>query len=79
MTALTEADWGRIFAKSWTDENFRQAYEKDPRAAIKAHAESLNVDPDADFSFPAMPNHADPEKLKAIAEGSIDPEPMYCC
>lgn len=79
MTTLTNADWGRIFAKAWSDSDFRAAYEADPRAAVKKYAGELNLDPDAAFSFPPMPGHMDAEKAKAIAEGSADPEPMYCC
>ncbi|MEP5732071.1 MAG: hypothetical protein ABJL67_22165 [Sulfitobacter sp.] len=79
MTTLTEADWGRIFAKAWSDDAFRAAYEDDPRAAISKFAEELNIDPKAAFSFPPMPEDMDADKAKAIAEGSAKPQPMYCC
>ena len=75
MSKLTEADWGRIFAKGWSDEKFRAAYEADPRAAIKEYAKELDIDPNASFSFPPMPADMEAEKAKAIAEGSADPEP----
>ncbi len=79
MTKLTDTDWGRIFAKAWANDDFRKAYEADPRAAVAKHADDLNIDPNAAFSFPPMPDHMNDEKAKAIAEGSADPEPMYCC
>ena len=79
MTALTDTDWGRIFAKAWTDPDFKAAFEEDPRAAIQKHAEALDLDPAAKFSFPDMPEGMTEEKAKSIAEGSAKPEPMYCC
>lgn len=79
MTVLTEADWGRIFAKAWSDPNFAAAYEDDPRAAIKKHANELDIDPAAGFSFPPLPDGVSKEQAKSIAEGSVKPQPMYCC
>jgi hypothetical protein len=79
MTALTEIDWGRIFAKAWTDPAFKAAYEADPRAALRSYAAELDVDPDASFSFPPMPAKMDDATIKAMAEGSAHPQPMYCC
>lgn len=79
MTQLTENDWGRIFAKAWSDPAFREAYEADPRGAIQKHAEELDLDPNAKFSFPEMPKEMSEDQAKEIAEGSAKPQPMYCC
>ncbi|WP_425043522.1 hypothetical protein [Primorskyibacter sp. S87] len=79
MTALTEQDWGRIFAKAWSDPGFRAAYEKDPRSAVREHAASLGLDPDAKFSFPDKPSNMSDEHAKDIAEGKATIHPMYCC
>lgn len=79
MTALTEQDWGRIFAKGWSDADFRKAFEADPREALKKYASDLNIDAKAKFSIPKKPAHVTADAAKAIAEGSAAPEPMYCC
>jgi hypothetical protein len=79
MATVTEHDWGRIFARAWTDKEFHDAYAADPRAALKKYGKSLGVDPDATFNFPTLPQDLTEEKAKAIAEGSATPQPMYCC
>lgn len=80
MTALTPPDWNKLFARAWTDPAFREAYEADPRAALKKYGAEMDIDPDAAFSFPPMPDGVDHDKAKAVAQGSDDlPEPMYCC
>lgn len=38
MAGPTNADWGRIYAKAWTDSKFRKLLETDPTKAIKAYA-----------------------------------------
>lgn len=79
MTALTETDWGRIFAKAWSDPDFRAAYEDDPRAALTKYADALDIAPDAKFTFPTMPSGMSEDDAKSVAEGSSKPESMYCC
>lgn len=80
MTKLTPPDWNKIFARAWTDPDFRAAYEADPRAAIQKYGPEMNIDPKADFSFPSMPDGVTHEKAKAVAEGSDElPGAMYCC
>ena len=79
MTTLTESDWGRIFAKGWTDPGFHAEFESDPRAALTKYAKDLNIDPNAKFSVPAKSSNISDADAKQMAEGSIDPHPMYCC
>jgi len=33
----TNADWGKIYAKAWTDPKFRKLLETDPTKAIKKY------------------------------------------
>ena len=79
MTALTDTDWGRIFAKGWTDPDFQKEFAADPRAALRKHAAALDIDAGAKFTIPPRPADVTAEQAKAIAEGSAPPKAMYCC
>lgn len=79
MSVITQADWGRIHARAWTDKEFAEAFEKDPRAAIRKYGPDMDIDPEARFEFQDRPQDLDDESAKKIAEGSAKPQPMYCC
>jgi hypothetical protein len=37
----TNADWGKIYAKAWTDREFRKLLETDPTKAIKKYGRQV--------------------------------------
>ena len=41
MAAPTNADWGKIYAKAWTDRKFRALLETDPTKAIKKYGREV--------------------------------------
>ena len=80
MSVISQDDWGRIFARAWTDKAFSEAFEKDPRGALRAHASELGIDPEARFEVPEKPSHIDDDHAKKVAEGSMKPfMAPYCC
>jgi hypothetical protein len=43
-TYLSSDNWGRILARAWLDEEFRKAFEADPRAALRELMPEMNID-----------------------------------
>jgi hypothetical protein len=41
VAALTNREWGKIYAKAWTDPKFRKLLETDPTKAIKAYGKQV--------------------------------------
>jgi hypothetical protein len=41
MAVLTDKEWGKIYAKAWTDPKFRKLLETDPTKAIKDYGASV--------------------------------------
>ncbi|HEY7247553.1 MAG TPA: hypothetical protein VH678_27080 [Xanthobacteraceae bacterium] len=74
MAVLTDREWGRIYAKAWTDPAFRKLLETDPTQAIKAYGREVGK------TFPKIVRlERRPKKKKDEDLTSIHPFPPSCC
>jgi hypothetical protein len=76
VATLTNADWGKIHAKAWTDPKFRKLLERDPTKAIKAYGKQVGKSFQKMVRLKKRPKSApkDPVKL-----ARFNPHPPSCC
>jgi hypothetical protein len=76
VAALTNADWGKIHAKAWTDPKFRRLLETDPTKAIKKYGKEIGKTFQKMVKLKKKPKGApkDQEKL-----AHFHPHPPSCC
>jgi hypothetical protein len=53
--AATERIWGRIIARAWTDEDFKQRLTNDPRTVFAENGIDVETDAVRDFVLPPPP------------------------
>ncbi len=75
MAVLTNADWGKIHAKAWTDPKFRKLLERDPTKAIKVYGKAVGKTFQKVVKLKKKPKGIkDPVKL-----AHFHPHPPSCC
>jgi hypothetical protein len=62
---ITQHQWAKIIAEAWLDDEFREALEKDPAAAIK---ERFDLDFDYVLKVPPRPSDLSDEQLDEIRQ-----------
>jgi hypothetical protein len=80
MAELTDDDWGRIHAKAWRDEDFKNKLESDPRAAIEEYCRGIGKQLDKNDKILHL--HAPPSNYRDVSEevlGGAHPFAPWCC
>lgn len=74
VAVLTNREWGKIYAKAWTDPAFRKLLESDPTKAIKAYGGEVGK------TFPKIVKLERRPKKKSIEQlARVHPFPPSCC
>jgi hypothetical protein len=74
VATLTNTEWGKIYAKAWTDPEFRKLLETDPTKAIKAYGREVGK------TFPKIVKlERRPKGKSDKALARVHPFPPSCC
>jgi len=76
MAYLTSAEWGKIQAQAWIEDNFKKELENDPRSAIDKTFPDLkgkNL-----YELPHKPEDLSATSLQDMENGN-GIQPMGCC
>ena len=74
VAQLTGEDWGKIHAKAWTNDRFRQLLETDPTKAIKEYGDEVGKTFERILTLRPRPEGIADDFL-----ADINPFPPSCC
>ena len=70
--ATNDDVWGKVYAKAWTDDEFRTLLETDPTAALKKFQAEMGM------SGPLVPVPPPPAGANAVTQSSSTDEDQNC-
>ena len=75
---LTNADWGKIHAKAWREQPFRELLETDPTAAVKQYVKQAHPGYDQ-VKMKIVKLRAAPSDVPPEFWDDVNPFPPSCC
>lgn len=66
VSYISAEDWAKVLAKSWEDEEFKEALERNPKEAIKSAFPQFLPPGTWVFNLPPRPKNLDDEDLASM-------------